>query len=275
MVWANERLIEPEYLRPQTGQDGIHVAWLLTWGNLTLHDRGHKQTLSPGHWIFPSLHPETHAFKPGSVILSMRYMLNHRLGENLLSRKRAHIFSTKDCPELEPAARRLIDLLHPWRSTESLLIGRERIPLAENFAIEAAFYAWLSQVIALLLHAGETLHVPGEDDTRMTRAVGEILTHPMRTPFSESALAKTCGLSVSQRNRLYKQTRGITPFQEYDRHRLTLARHALAETELPIKEIAYELGFNTPAHFSNWFRGKENHSPRLFRRVSDGRKSKL
>jgi AraC-like DNA-binding protein len=219
------------------------------------------------------MHPETHEFTPGSVILSMRYLLHHRLGADLFPRKAAHVLPASDCPDLEPAARALIHQLHPWRSTESLLIGRERIPLAENFAIEAAFYAWLARVIALLLDAGESLQIPGEDDARITRAVEEILTHPMRTPFSEKALAQKCGLAVSHLNRLYKQTRGITPFQEYDQHRLQLARHALSETALPAKEIAYELGFNTPAHFSNWFRSKENRSPRSFRQVSDGRKT--
>ncbi len=268
LVWANEREVEPEHLHARTGDEPIQTAWYLLEGRLTLRDRHTTQTVLPGHWIFPSSSPETQIFTPGSRILSLRYQLRHRLGTNLLAHQTAHIFKGADTPALETAARTLIHRLHPWRSTQTLLIGRERIPLSENFAIESAFYAWLAESLALLLNAGEPLHVPGENDPRIARAVEEILTHPMQSPFSEAELARTCGLAVSHLNRLYKAARNRTPYQEYEERRLYLVRHALSETRLPAKEIAYELGFSSPAHFSNWVRRKTGRSPRTLRQAA-------
>ncbi|MCC5843053.1 MAG: helix-turn-helix transcriptional regulator [Verrucomicrobia bacterium] len=265
LVWANERTVEPVHLRPKTGEEPIQIAWYLLNGQLTLHDRSTRRTVSPGHWIFPSAQLETQEFSPESRILSLRYQLHHRLGGALIAHKHAHVFCDTECPDLETAARALIRLLQPWRSSQTLLIGRERIPLPENFAIESAFYAWLAGAVALLLNAGEPLHVPGEKDPRIARAVDEILTHPMQTPFSEARLARHCGIAVSHLNRLYKAARGKTPYQEYEERRLYLARHALRESALPMKEIAYELGFSSPAHFSNWVRSKTGTSPRALR----------
>jgi AraC-like DNA-binding protein len=268
LVWANERTVEPEHLRPKTGDEPIQIAWFLLKGQLTLHDRSTRRMVPSGHWIFPSAQLETHEFSPESRILSLRYQLHHRLGGALIAPNQAHVFKGVDCPELETAARTLIRRLQPWRSSQTLLIGRERIPLSDNFAIESAFYAWLACAVSLLLTAGEPLHVPGEKDPRIARAVDEILTHPMQTPFSEAGLARDCGLAISHLNRLYKIARGKTPYQEYEERRLYLARHALGETALPVKEIAYELGFSSPAHFSNWVRGKTGTSPRSLRQAS-------
>lgn len=265
LVWANERTVEPVHLRPKTGEEPIQIAWYLLNGQLTLRDKNKKHTVPPGHWIFPSARVETQEFSPESRILSLRYQLHHRLGGALIAHNHAHVFPGAECPGLETAARELIRLLRPWRSSQTLLIGRERIPLPENFAIEAAFHSWLSGALRLLLDAGEPLNVPGEKDPRITRAVEEILTHPMQSPFSETGLARQCGIAVSHLNRLYKAARNKTPYQEYEERRIHLALHALCETALPIKEIAYELGFSSPAHFSNWVRGKTGASPRGLR----------
>ena len=56
--------------------------------------------------------------------------------------------------------------------------------------------------------------------------------------------------------------------QMHVHRRLELARHMLRETRLPLKEIAFELGFSSPAHFSNWFRGRLQTTPTAFRNQS-------
>ncbi len=49
-------------------------------------------------------------------------------------------------------------------------------------------------------------------------------------------------------------------------NRATLeAKRLLHASEMPIKEIAFELGFNDLAHFSNFFKNKTGASPRSFR----------
>jgi len=63
----------------------------------------------------------------------------------------------------------------------------------------------------------------------------------------------------------HKRDPGLPPFAAYDRHRLELARDALRDSAMSVKEIAFELGFNSPPHFSNWFPRRQGCAPRAFR----------
>ena len=49
--------------------------------------------------------------------------------------------------------------------------------------------------------------------------------------------------------------------------RLSRARHLLAETHLPITEIAFMLGYSDPAHFTRAFRRADAVSPNAYRRI--------
>lgn len=46
------------------------------------------------------------------------------------------------------------------------------------------------------------------------------------------------------------------------------AKHLLWSTKRPVSEIAYELGFEHPSHFTKLFRNKTGHSPREYRQLN-------
>ncbi len=83
----------------------------------------------------------------------------------------------------------------------------------------------------------------------------------------------TCGLAgtahkvgVSPRT-LQRQLRcaGKTFRGERDRVLEAAARFQLANTTLPVSTVAGELGFASPAHFSEWFRRRAGVSPTVYR----------
>jgi AraC family transcriptional regulator len=60
---------------------------------------------------------------------------------------------------------------------------------------------------------------------------------------------------------MFKQSTGYTPHQYVISQRIERAKELLKKTDLSITEIAYLLGFSTPAHFTHHFRRKTGIRP--------------
>lgn len=74
-------------------------------------------------------------------------------------------------------------------------------------------------------------------------------------------LAKLSHLSISALERRFKKHLGKTPKQFINEFRLEKARMLLVETELPVAQIAYQVGFNEPSYFSKMFKQVFNLLP--------------
>jgi len=66
---------------------------------------------------------------------------------------------------------------------------------------------------------------------------------------------------------LFVRDVGLTPRDYHQQQQLVYARRALADRQVPIKRIAYHLGFKQPSHFSAWFRRAIGRSPRMYRQL--------
>lgn len=80
-----------------------------------------------------------------------------------------------------------------------------------------------------------------------------------------SDLARVAGLSDYHFSRLFKKTLGRSPMQYVLIYRIEQAKKFLAETDLPLSDIAQRCGFFDQAHMSNSFAKIEHKSPKLFR----------
>ncbi len=70
--------------------------------------------------------------------------------------------------------------------------------------------------------------------------------------------------------RTFKKQEGITILQYINEMKLNAAKKLLGDSELPIREIAEQLGFASQGYFGRFFRGKTGVSPKAYR---DGRTS--
>ncbi|MGO3423941.1 MAG: helix-turn-helix domain-containing protein [Pseudoalteromonas distincta] len=86
--------------------------------------------------------------------------------------------------------------------------------------------------------------------------------------FSLHLLAQLVELSDFHFNRLFKQAVGIPPSQYFISLKIQHARQLLRESDIPIIDVANEVGYVNPSHFARLFKKTTGLSPRAFRKQS-------
>lgn len=81
-------------------------------------------------------------------------------------------------------------------------------------------------------------------------------------------LAKNCGLSERYFAKLFRQQTGMTISEHLKAVRIARAKSLLLDTQLPLKEVAYRLGYSSAANFSSAFRAATGTAPGQYRRQS-------
>jgi transcriptional regulator GlxA family with amidase domain len=119
------------------------------------------------------------------------------------------------------------------------------------------------------LHFGEGL--PCQDQERRERveqAQGRMVARLARPP-SLQQIAADLSVSPRQLQRDFMAVTGLTPIRYLNVVRLSEANSLLAETTIPIAQIAALLGYTSQAHFSTAFRQLYHCSPREVRAAGD------
>ena len=83
--------------------------------------------------------------------------------------------------------------------------------------------------------------------------------------LSLADLAGAARLSASHFARAFKLTTGVAPYRYVVARRIGRAQSLLADTRLPIIEVAARCGFSDPGHFATLFRRETGYSPRQYR----------
>ncbi len=78
-------------------------------------------------------------------------------------------------------------------------------------------------------------------------------------------IASQLNMSYSWFRRLFKQYTGFAPAQYQLEIKIQKAKELLTSTAMPIKEIAYELNFETTGYFITFFKSKIGVSPNVYR----------
>jgi len=104
----------------------------------------------------------------------------------------------------------------------------------------------------------------GLRDPRLVAAVGLMESH-IADPLSLSQLAALAGLGPRQLQRHFTDGLGLTAMQFYRRLRLDTAAHLLAQTGLPVAEVAEAAGFSNLSHFAAAFGRQHGLSPSRYR----------
>ncbi|MDE0860208.1 MAG: AraC family transcriptional regulator [Akkermansiaceae bacterium] len=144
----------------------------------------------------------------------------------------------------------LHDLVRWWGATPPHLL------LAENAMVK---------VLLLARWEYDQQHHSTPDE-RIGRVV-DIINNRLGEELSVETLAEEAGLSPSRFAHLFRERMGVTPMNFLESRRMEQARQLLLTTDLPVQEVALNIGFPNAQHFSTRFRKITGQSPSAFRKI--------
>jgi AraC-like DNA-binding protein len=100
---------------------------------------------------------------------------------------------------------------------------------------------------------------------RAMRRVREFIEGHLEENISIQALANIAGLSMYHFARAFKQSEGMTPHDYLIQRRVQRTKDLLAETDLPLSEIALASGFSDQSHCARRFREHVGVTPSSYR----------
>jgi AraC family transcriptional regulator len=100
---------------------------------------------------------------------------------------------------------------------------------------------------------------------RHFRIIDDYLAALTHEAPSVSAIARACGLSERYFAKLFREQTHQSIGRYLKSVQISKARDYLLHTDLPLKEIAYRLGFRQPSNFSDAFRAATGETPGRFR----------
>lgn len=138
--------------------------------------------------------------------------------------------------------------------------------LIRNYVIELIHYGQKLQPIT-------TLYPNGNASARVTSLFVELLERqfPIESPHQKLRLrtakdyADRLAIHVNHLNKVLKESTGKTTTEIIGNRVVQEAKILLKQTDWNISEIAYSLGFEEVAHFSNFFKKQTAASPLFFR----------
>lgn len=157
-------------------------------------------------------------------------------------------------------------IFHVGAKEELISLYRQAIHIADSQ--EAAFQQMLCGIVCNLL--GSCIYYDknagyrkGNIQDMISAARAYILSNPVQaTP--ESAAAHV-NVGYSKMRKLFKQYTGLTLGQYIADVRANKAKDLLSNTNLPIGDIAIELGFSNVEYFSTYFKRTTGESPLAYR----------
>ena len=93
----------------------------------------------------------------------------------------------------------------------------------------------------------------------------ELIAHSISENLSVKAYAERLHITVDKLNEICKKSYGQTPKTIILNKKITEAKRLLYFTDLSVKEIAFQLGFEDSSYFSRLFKQKTKHSPTHFK----------
>ncbi|HIS93491.1 MAG TPA: helix-turn-helix domain-containing protein [Candidatus Alectryocaccomicrobium excrementavium] len=133
-----------------------------------------------------------------------------------------------------------------------------------------AFESTMQQMLGFLDSRAKTaagMDAPPEENTveNIKRYIQENLSQPLAL----SDLAAHFGFSPGYLSQLFSHASEGTLSDYIGQARIQKAQQLLLQTDMPITKIAFDVGFNSPEHFSRTFKKYTGASPRQYRQQDD------
>lgn len=183
------------------------------------------------------------------------------LHDQIIALYGSHVFNTTAAPKIKDT---IYSYLYDFRN--------EQIPpdLASSLRIYSMLLALLGgtpkkKTTTPTTEAGSLLYT----DSMVESAIHFIGLH-YKEAITVRTIAASVNMSPSHFARLFKKQSGYSPHEYLIQIRMNRAKHLLKTTNLPIKNISYEVGYEDVTTFSTAFSNNVGLTPSRFRRYTLG-----
>ena len=156
-----------------------------------------------------------------------------------------------------------IDQAIQWMGSEAATPS-----LASSLLIDSLASVVVVEIARHFSQSEDLLRVRTRDGKLIPSHLGRVIDYIeatiQRCPTIDE-IAATCDVSSAHLRRAFKNTTGYTIHDYVENVRLNKAKALLSETDLPLKEISYRLGFAASSTFSSVFRKLQGETPSGFR----------
>jgi AraC-like DNA-binding protein len=264
LSWIYEGGVLPSYQRGNFSPDHMG-AWLVKRGTVLLRQEEKTVKAGAGEWLVPWPGFRYQEFSDDAEILSIRFRAAWPDNKPLFDRGLSVKFPARDFPRLERLAREILRSAGSIIPTDPVRLAQESVPFERYITVNMMFMRWLAQFYTALCSLGIKPARVGVHDERIIAALQRLDSFALSERLSERKLARETGLGESQFVRLFRQEMGETPKQYFDTRRRNYCREMLIGSDVPVKEVAFSLGFKRLSDFSAWFKHHFGLSPRSFR----------
>ena len=129
-----------------------------------------------------------------------------------------------------------------------------------NLTIQSLLWCFIAET------SGSMAYEPQICSSEIIYVINYIKTTPLNQKISLKDLARESSLPIETFRKKFQSEIGEPPLQYLLHYKIAKAKEMIANRELTIKQIAFEVGFTDPYYFSRLFKRYENVSPLSFRR---------
>ena len=227
---------------------GSCVVFYICSGQLTVRCRDVSMTARPGQVVFLNCHlPHEYYGSAEFIWLHLDGVNTQQIWEGVCREHGGFVFDTPRGAEIY---RRIYEIIYACRNDQ----------LPHEMLLSEKLYALL---IACLL--GQTDEADTSFENTPIQSTIRFIRKNYHLDLTLEDMAQQASMSKYHFSRLFKKSCGYSPHEFLTLTRLNRAKHLLKTTDLPIKQIALEIGYQSVASFSNTFANRVGVTPSRFR----------
>ncbi|HEY9250418.1 MAG TPA: helix-turn-helix domain-containing protein [Rariglobus sp.] len=270
LIWVYDQVIAPEFRHFSAAAERTgYWARYVRAGRIVLTGAEGRIVAGPGQWLTGEREKGAIDVTDDAHILSIHFLCQWPTGDNFFGKTGVRMIKDAECPGLRRQAE-ILERSVRRRHGSQAGYGREQAAYPDFLRQQALFLNWLATWCEALAAQGCQPAYGGSDDERLTRVVRRLNESPLAAGFPKALLRAEAKLSAGQLDLTFAQAFGLSPWRYWERRRLEHAKRRLAQVEIPVKQVAYELGFKSDAHFVAWFRRLAGDAPGRFRAKPPG-----
>ncbi|MBC2592929.1 helix-turn-helix transcriptional regulator [Ruficoccus amylovorans] len=267
LAWIYSGIV-PEAFRDAHCQPDFMGAWLVIDGEIKLQQQGKTIVAYPGEWLILKLAYGTQHFAKNTRIRSIRFQAEWPDGQPFFNKGLSIKTPASACPELETLSTELLEYIQNSGLKANYELRTQTVSFDCFMEIRSLFNKWFIKLHNHLNSLGVHASRGDIQDNTALNILHQLNHMPLVNQPTIKDMAEQAGVSISQFNRKFREEIGVTPKRYFLNRKLNACRRLLAFSEVPIKEVAYDLGFKRLSDFSAWFRANEGISPRDYRTMA-------